>query len=149
MGKNGKFLVLVLDDDDLFRQFVKYILEKHLDVEVVGCKTPSESFQFLEERIPDLILLDMEMPVMDGYTYLRKLRMDKRYGKIHVIPCTALSSKELFASLVKLGIDDYILKPPTDKILVTKVQKVIEYISKKDSLKISSDNQEQQDDIAE
>ncbi|ROL56806.1 response regulator [Bacteroidetes/Chlorobi group bacterium Naka2016] len=133
MNTNEKFLTLIVDDDDLFRQFAKFILEKNLDVEVVGCKSPTEAFDFLEKRIPALILLDMEMPVMDGYSFLRKLRLDKRFENIHVIPCTALASKDLFASLLKLGIDDYILKPPTDKVLVSKVKRVIDFLHRKTS----------------
>ncbi|MCX7908284.1 MAG: response regulator [Ignavibacteria bacterium] len=132
MEETKNFLVLILDDDDLFRQFAKYVIEKYLGVEVVGIKTPDEGFAFLEKRIPDLILLDMEMPVMDGYSFLRKLRMDTRFDKIRVIPCTAIASKDLFASLLKLGIDDYILKPPTDKVLVSKVKRVVDFVSKKD-----------------
>ncbi|MFN3307119.1 MAG: PleD family two-component system response regulator [Candidatus Kapaibacteriota bacterium] len=129
--ENTNFLVLILDDDNLFRQFAKYIIEKHLQVEVVGIKNPNECLEFLEHRIPDLILLDMEMPVMDGYSFLRRLRLDKRFDNIHVIPCTALASKELFASLLKLGIDDYILKPTTEDVLITKIEKVLDYIAKK------------------
>lgn len=130
MERNKKFLVLIVDDDDLFRQYAKFILEKQLKIEVVGLKTPNEAFDFLENRIPDLLILDMEMPVMDGYTFLRKIRMDNRFEKLHVIPCTALASRDLFASLLRLGIDDYILKPPTDKVLVTKVSKVLDFLQK-------------------
>ncbi len=131
MNEERKFLILILDDDDLFRQFSKFIIEKNLRAEVVGFKNPEECFTFLEKRIPDLILLDMEMPVMNGYQFLKELRMDKRFEEVHVIPCTALASKELFASLLKLGIDDYILKPPTDKILISKVKRVMEFWTKK------------------
>jgi CheY-like chemotaxis protein len=67
---------------------------------------------------------------MDGYTFLRRIRADKRLEKLHVIPCTALASKDLFASLLRLGIDDYILKPVTDKVLVSKVSRVLDYIQK-------------------
>lgn len=130
MEENKKFIVLIVDDDDLFRQYAKFILEKQLKIEVVGLKTPNEAFVFLENRIPDLLILDMEMPVMDGFTFLRKIRMDNRFEKLHVIPCTALASRDLFASLLRLGIDDYILKPPTDKVLVTKVSKVLDFLQK-------------------
>lgn len=131
MEPKKQFLVLILDDDDLFRQFAKFIIEKHLKVEVVGCKNPEEAFKFMGDRIPNLILLDMEMPVMDGYKFLRRLRSDSKFDNVHVIPCTALASKDLFASLLKLGIDDYILKPPTDKVLISKVKRVIEFWEKK------------------
>jgi len=130
MDSEKKFLVLIIDDDDLFRQYAKFILEKQLNVEVVAVKTPKEGFEFLEKNLPDLLILDMEMPVMDGYTFLRRIRADKRLEKLHVIPCTALASKDLFASLLRLGIDDYILKPVTDKVLVSKVSRVLDYIKK-------------------
>lgn len=146
MEPNEKFLILIVDDDDLFRQFAKFILEKNLGVEVVGCKTPDEAFKFLENRIPNLILLDMEMPVMDGYTFMLKLRSEKKFEKIHVIPCTALASKDLFASLLRLGIDDYILKPPTDKILISKVKRVIDYFAKNSSRRSDTGKEFEQDD---
>jgi CheY-like chemotaxis protein len=130
MDSEKKFLVLIIDDDDLFRQYAKFILEKQLNVEVVAVKTPKEGFEFLEKNLPDLLILDMEMPVMDGYTFFRRIRADKRLEKLHVIPCTALASKDLFASLLRLGIDDYILKPVTDKVLVSKVSRVLDYIKK-------------------
>jgi CheY-like chemotaxis protein len=130
MDSEKKFLVLIIDDDDLFRQYAKFILEKQLNVEVVAVKTPKEGSEFLEKNLPDLLILDMEMPVMDGYTFLRRIRADKRLEKLHVIPCTALASKDLFASLLRLGIDDYILKPVTDKVLVSKVSRVLDYIKK-------------------
>ncbi len=120
-----KKIVLIVDDDDLFRQFSKFILEKHLNAEAATAKTPKEAFEFLENTIPDLILLDMEMPVMDGYKFLSRLRMDKRWENIPVIPCTALASKDLFLALTKLKIQDYILKPPTDKLLLEKVKKAL------------------------
>jgi len=130
MDSEKKFLVLIIDDDDLFRQYAKFILEKQLNVEVVAVKTPKEGSEFLEKNLPDLLILDMEMPVMDGYTFLRRIRADKRLEKLHVIPCTALASKDLFASLLRLDIDDYILKPVTDKVLVSKVSRVLDYIKK-------------------
>jgi CheY-like chemotaxis protein len=130
MDSEKKFLVLIIDDDDLFRQYAKFILEKQLNVEVVAVKTPKEGSEFLEKNLPELLILDMEMPVMDGYTFLRRIRADKRLEKLHVIPCTALASKDLFASLLRLGIDDYILKPVTDKVLVSKVSRVLDYIQK-------------------
>lgn len=139
--ENRNFLVLVLDDDNLFRQFAKYIIEKHFNVEVVGINNPEECFEFLEQRIPDLILLDMEMPVMDGYSFLKKLRLDKRFETIHVIPCTALATKELFASLLRLGIDDYILKPTTENVLIAKVERVLSYIAKKNQNTSKGNNQ--------
>lgn len=127
MEKKENFTVLIVDDDNLFRQFVKYILEKKLNIFVKEVKTPQEAFEYLQSNLPDLILLDMEMPEMDGYTFLFKIRHDPKYKDIPVIPCTALASKELFASTLRLGITDYILKPTNDKTLLDKVTRALKF----------------------
>ncbi len=132
MDNKNKPIILVVDDDELFSQFVKYILEKKLQANVYNFNSPKGSFDFLENQIPDLILLDMEMPIMDGYTFMRKLRSNPKWAKIHVIPCTAIVSRELFNSLLQLGIDDYILKPVSEKTLVAKISEVLARIEKID-----------------
>lgn len=125
MEDNKKPVVLIVDDDDLFRQFVKFILEKKLKVNAYSFRTPKEGFEFLEKQIPDLIILDMQMPIMDGYTFMKRLRSNPQWKHIHVIPCTAIISRELLASLLQLNIDDYILKPVAEKILLEKVRNAL------------------------
>jgi len=121
MEDSKKPTILIVDDDDLFRQFVKFILEKKLKVNAYSFRTPKEGFEFLEKQIPDLILLDMQLPVMDGYTIMKTSRSNPQWKHIHVIPCTGIISRELLASLLQLGIDDYILKPATEKVLIEKI----------------------------
>lgn len=133
MGNKQEYTVVIIDDDDLFRQFVKYILEKKLNVFVIDFKTPTQAFEYLKDNKPDLVILDMEMPEMDGYAFLFKIRSDPRFENIPVIPCTALASKELFASSLRLGIADYILKPTTDKILLDKVSRALKFYYENDT----------------
>ncbi|MGQ9818508.1 MAG: response regulator [Candidatus Kapaibacteriales bacterium] len=128
-----KYTVLIVDDDDLFRQFVKYILEKKLNLFVVDFKTPIQAMEYLQGNPPDLLILDMEMPEMDGYSFLYKIRNDPKLENLPVIPCTALASKELFTSVLRLGITDYILKPTTEKLLLEKVSRALSYHYDNDS----------------
>lgn len=130
MEDSKKPTILIVDDDDLFRQFVRFILEKKLKVNVYTFRTPKEGFEFLEKQIPDLILLDMQMPVMDGYTFMKTLRANSQWKDVHVIPCTGIISRELLASLLQLNIDDYILKPTTEKILIEKINRALSRIGK-------------------
>lgn len=127
-----QYTVLIVDDDDLFRQFVKYILEKKLNLLVVDFKTPSQAMEYLQNNLPDLLILDMEMPEMDGYSFLYRIRNEPKLEKLPVIPCTALASKDLFTSVLKLGIADYILKPVTDKSLLEKVSRALRFYYEKD-----------------
>jgi CheY-like chemotaxis protein len=117
--------VLLVDDEIPFRKFVRKILEKELNVNVVEAPNPQEAFEFLEDNIPDLIILDMEMPVMDGYTALKTLRQMPNRKDIAVITCSALNSADLLLSLYQLKISDYILKPSNSKTIIKKISAVL------------------------
>ncbi len=130
MEDSKKHTILIVDDYDLFRQFVKFILEKKLKLNVYSFRTPKEGFEFLDKQIPDLILLDMQMPIMDGYTFMKALRSNPQWKSIHVVPCTAIVSRELLSSLLQLGIDNYILKPVTETVLIEKIRDTLSSIGK-------------------
>ena len=74
---------------------------------------------------PDLIILDVTMPNMDGITMLGKLRADAAIKHIPVIMLTAESSKENVANVTELGINDYLVKPFKDAELVAKAAKIL------------------------
>ena len=74
---------------------------------------------------PDLIILDITMPVMDGSTMLKTLRQDPELKATPVIMLTAESGKENVATVSQLGISDYVVKPFKDEILLEKVRKVL------------------------
>ena len=74
---------------------------------------------------PDLILLDLSMPVMDGITMLAKLRADPDLKAIPVIMLTAESDRENIFHATKLGVRDYILKPFREQHVLEKAAKII------------------------
>jgi len=77
---------------------------------------------------PDLILLDHNMPVMDGITMLRKLREDPGLKRIPVIMLTAESGLESLAAVARLGVRDYVTKPFRDEELLAKAGRIIPLI---------------------
>jgi two-component system cell cycle response regulator len=79
---------------------------------------------------PDLIILDITMPVMDGVTMLTKLKDSAELKSIPVIMLTAESGRENVAYIAKLGVRDYLVKPFQDAQLIEKVQRVITLQSK-------------------
>ncbi|MDD5675092.1 MAG: response regulator [Chitinivibrionales bacterium] len=70
----------------------------------------------------DYILLDWNMPVMDGLTFLKRVREDGTYSKVKVVMCTSESEKERVFEALKAGANDYIVKPFTPEALKEKLK---------------------------
>jgi two-component system chemotaxis response regulator CheB len=109
MGK--KIRVLVIDDSASVRQVLTRVLEEDPDIEVIGAASdPFMAAKKIQEQIPDVITLDVEMPRMDGITFLRKL-MSQR--PIPVVMCSSLTEagSETLLQALEAGAVDVILKP--------------------------------------
>jgi CheY-like chemotaxis protein len=102
-------LVLVIDDTDSAREVAERILRSD-GVEAVGASSGSEALAVLEDRSPDLILLDVAMPDMDGLTFLEQLRQDARWRNIPVVMMTAMSDEESVRRAFRLGACEYLVK---------------------------------------
>lgn len=125
LNEPGKMKVLIVDDEEGFRIFLKKLLSKGLGVEVTALKNPKEGFEYLKENTPTMIMLDMQMPIMDGQTMLMYIRKNKRTSSIPVIVVSALKNESLFENLVRLKISDYIIKPSTPRTILEKVYDVL------------------------
>ncbi|OJF95309.1 protein-glutamate methylesterase/protein-glutamine glutaminase [Pararhizobium antarcticum] len=106
-----KIRVLIVDDSASIRQVLTRILEQDPDIEVMGAASdPFMAAKKIQEEIPDVITLDVEMPRMDGITFLRKL-MSQR--PIPVVMCSSLTEagSETLLQALEAGAVDVILKP--------------------------------------
>jgi CheY-like chemotaxis protein len=118
--------IMICDDEVAYRKFLKTILEKSLKADVIEAKNPKEVFDYLNQNpVPSLIFMDMQMPVMDGYTAIKILRRNAKTANVPIIACTALGSKEIVVSLAKLKVNDFIVKPLSDEIIIEKVKKIL------------------------
>lgn len=109
MGK--KIRVLIIDDSASVRQTLATVLQADPDIEVIGTASdPFMAAKRIQEEIPDVITLDVEMPKMDGITFLRKL-MSQR--PIPVVMCSSLTEagSETLLQALEAGAVDIILKP--------------------------------------
>src|SRR5882762_2714874 len=109
MGR--KIRVLIVDDSALVRQTLTDILTSDPDIDVIGTASdPFVAARRIQEEIPDVITLDVEMPRMDGITFLRKL-MPQR--PIPVVMCSSLTEQgsETLMQALEAGAVDVILKP--------------------------------------
>lgn len=114
--------ILAVDDSRAIRSMVgKQVLE--LGFEVDEAEHGEEGFAKLEEIAYDLVLLDVTMPVLDGPGMLAKMR--EHGNKTPVVMLTSESKRSVVASVMKLGIEDYILKPFKPEELKAKILKVL------------------------
>jgi two-component system, cell cycle response regulator len=114
--------ILTIDDSSTIRSIItKQMLD--LGFEVEQAEDGEQGLAKLEEIVADLILLDVTMPVMDGPTMLAKLR--ERGNQTPVIMLTSESKRSIVSGAVKLGIEDYILKPFKPEELRGKVLKAL------------------------
>ncbi len=114
--------VLVVDDEPIVAEISKRKLEEN-GYDVLTAGNGDEAFKSLKTKIPDLILLDVQMPQMNGYTFIMEKVKIPQYAEIPVIVLTAYGDMDpLFK---RHGIKAYLLKPLKLQDLVDKVKEVI------------------------
>jgi len=121
MGKN----ILVVDDDENILNLERTILEQK-GFDVTTCGGGAEALEILAGRVFDLVLLDVMMPEVDGFTVCRKIKEDPRLKDIPVIFLTAKGGGEALAEGFESGAVMYINKPFTANKLVTIVKTMLE-----------------------
>ncbi len=117
--------ILTVDDSKAVRIIVKRSF-KEFDCEIVEAANGVEGLAAAAKEKPDLILLDVTMPVMDGVEMLAKLKSDHILKTIPVIMLTAEAGRQAVMKIAKLGIRDYMVKPFKEDVLVEKVGRVVD-----------------------
>jgi len=101
--------VLVVEDSPVAREVVMKILERE-GYNVVGAGNGLEALDRLHSETPDLVLLDVMMPEMDGLTLLKEMRDEPQYKELPVILLTALSDEGRMKKARELGVREYLVK---------------------------------------
>ena len=115
--------IFVVDDNGTNLTIAEAMLEK--EYSVITLSSAERMFAILDKIRPDLILLDIEMPGMNGYDALRLLKADGAYANIPVIFLTALAVSDIEAKIIGLGAADYIIKPFSKADLLNIVKKYL------------------------
>lgn len=118
--------ILIVDDEPHIRKILKYQLEK-LGFEVRTAENGEIAIEMARELPPNLILLDVMMPKMDGYTVCRKLRTDFKTSKIPIIMLTAKSDMKDRIRGLEEGVNDYLVKPYSQEELSLRVRNVLDW----------------------
>ena len=122
--ENGKPLVLVADDDHDILTLVSFRLER-AGYDVVAARDGEEALRLALERIPDLAVLDVMMPKLDGYEVTARLRQNGATRRMPVILLTARVQEADIARGFEAGADDYVKKPFSPQELKARVQAVL------------------------
>ncbi len=120
-----RYKVLTVDDSKTVRIIVKKAF-KGFDCEILEAANGVEGLAAAAKENPDLILLDITMPVMDGVEMLTKLKSDPALKGIPVIMLTAEGGRDNVLKIAKIGVRDYIVKPFKEEILVEKAGRIID-----------------------
>jgi len=136
---NKKSRVVYIDDNQDMLKLVERILSGQ-DYEVITAISPLEGIRKVKEENPDLVLLDINMPSMDGYTVCSNLQEDKDTSLIPVIFLTALESDKDKAKAFSVGGVDYLVKPIKKESLLTIIEKHLKTRRRWEKLAESSQN---------
>jgi len=116
--------ILVADDEEDLRELVTYRLTRS-GYRVIGAADGLEALELAAERTPDLMVLDVMMPKLDGYELTRRVRAEASLSSIPVILLTARSQESDIDRGFEVGADDYLKKPFNPDELVARVRAVL------------------------
>ncbi|MFN3685662.1 response regulator [Salinarimonas sp.] len=114
---------LVVDDSAVIRKVARRILEG-LSFRVSEAEDGEQALVACRAQMPDAVLLDWNMPVMDGYDFLRALRALPGGNHPKVVFCTTENDVANIARALRAGADEYIMKPFDKEIMTAKMQEV-------------------------
>jgi two-component system phosphate regulon response regulator PhoB/two-component system alkaline phosphatase synthesis response regulator PhoP len=127
-----KTFVMLVDDDPMVLRALSSYLSGH-EYRVEGYSSGNELLNALEEGVPDLIILDLKLPGMDGFQICQKLRSDERYARIPVIMLSGMAGEEEKVSGLDMGADDYVVKPFSPEELRSRIKAVLRRASGPDT----------------
>lgn len=116
--------ILVVDDEEDILDLVRYNLGKE-GFDVVTVTTGEEALTMARKVMPDLLLLDLMLPGLDGFEVCKILKADEKTAHIPIIMLTAKGEESDIVSGLEIGADDYISKPFSPKVLNARVRAVI------------------------
>ncbi len=119
-----KARILVIEDDEHIRELLKYNLGQE-GYQVSSARSGEEGLKLIKSKVPDLIILDLMLPGMDGLEICRILKRDDRTRYIPIIMLTAKGEESDIIAGLELGAEDYITKPFSPRVLIARLRMVL------------------------
>lgn len=122
-GISGVANILVIDDNVILLRTVKEMLDSNYNVSIAT--SGEQALKAIERKKPDIILLDYEMPEMNGEDVIRQLRENEATANIPVLFLTSSANREVVKKLIMLNPDGYMLKPPNKQTMIEHIEEVL------------------------
>jgi len=122
--RDDRIFALVVDDSITVRRVTQRLLERN-GMRVMTAKDGVEALALLQDHVPDVILLDIEMPRMDGYEVAAHVRNDARIADVPIIMITSRVGDKHRARAIELGVDDYLGKPYQESQLLDAIEPLV------------------------
>ena len=116
--------ILIVEDEEDIRELIEYSLVKQ-GYQVIPAETGEKGLNLLQSEVPDLILLDLMLPGIDGLEVCRKLKRDPDTEVIPLIMLTAKGEESDIVAGLELGADDYLTKPFSPRVLTARIRAVL------------------------
>ncbi|MDR2825440.1 MAG: response regulator, partial [Deltaproteobacteria bacterium] len=136
-----RYKIFLVDDNIANLTAGKNILR--MFYEVFTLSSGAKLFELLEKVMPDLILLDVEMPEMDGYEVIKKLKSNEAFSWIPVIFLTGKNDEDSELNGLSLGAVDYVSKPFSPKLLLKRLENHLAFMQQKKQLQNYAENLEE------
>ncbi len=120
-GSDTQQLALIVDDELSNRIILKSLLKKH-GYDIIEAENGEQAVKLFQQQQPDIIFMDIMMPVMDGYTAVEEIRKIITKAFIPIIFLTAMSDDEALARCIEVGGDDFLTKPFSHLVLSAKIK---------------------------
>jgi two-component system phosphate regulon response regulator PhoB len=116
--------ILVVDDEEDIIELVELNLTRE-GYRVLGCTTGEKALEIARSKLPNLIVLDLMLPGIDGLEVCRRLKSGPKTGRIPVVILTAKGEEADIVMGLELGADDYVTKPFSGKVLAARVRRLL------------------------
>jgi DNA-binding response OmpR family regulator len=125
MNETSAKNIVILDDDKYILKFLDYTITK-AGYNCIPISDANEIFTTLEKNKPELLILDVLMPGIDGFSIAEKIKNDEKYSSVKILISTAIYKKEKYEEAAKkIGVEAYIRKPIQKEELLDKIQQII------------------------
>ena len=113
--------ILVIDDDSAVTDLLSLLLRSQ-GFDVTATNSSTEGLTLIHETHPDLVVLDLMMPEVDGWEICKTVRA---FSKVPIIVLSALNDPSMIASVLDAGADDYLTKPTPSRVLVAHINRLV------------------------
>jgi chemosensory pili system protein ChpA (sensor histidine kinase/response regulator) len=122
--QDRRTVALVVDDSITVRRVTQRLLERN-GMRVLTARDGEDALTLMQETVPDIVLLDIEMPRMDGYEVATRMRADERLRRVPIIMITSRVGEKHRARAIEIGVDDYLGKPYQESQLLEAIAPLV------------------------